>query len=104
VAYYRSDYSAQSLGELMNELARVADGVLLPPILAAGLDLAPGDLLPVNAFLEKDTPFRTEFTVVGSFDYFPTMQNGQQVLVATWIIWRRLPEGHAARDLAAARC
>jgi len=73
VAYFRSDYASQSLGELMNRLAAKPNGVLLPSTLAEQLTLNRGDLVRININLSKQSLVQFDFEVAGTFDYFPTM-------------------------------
>ena len=77
IAYYRPDYSAQPLGELMNRLAATDDGMLVPASIAEGVHLSAGDRLRVNVVIEEQEQHTFEFALVGTFDYFPTMFPGQ---------------------------
>ena len=107
VCYYRADYSALSLGELMNRLGSKPDGVLLPSFIADRLQLHEGDQLPIQFRIGTDTSAPVQFTLVGTFDYFPTMLSEQRpVIIANldyiqmetggnliWDIWLRLEPG-----------
>jgi putative ABC transport system permease protein len=107
VSYYRSDYSALPLGELMNRLGSRSDGILLPSYVATQLQLGVGNKLPIRVVVGKDTSAPIEMTIVGTFDYFPTMYRElASVVVANldylqtetggglpWDIWLRLKPG-----------
>jgi len=71
VAYWREDFATESLGTLMNQLAGVPNGVLMPRDVLTRYVLNPGDTvrLTVDTFGKQ-----TELTlqVVGSFKRFPT--------------------------------
>jgi len=107
VCYYRSDYSALSLGELMNRLGARSDGVLLPAYIATQLQLGEGDRLPVQLRIGGDTSQPIELTLVGTFDHFPTMYSEQRAVIVAnldyiqmevagslvWDVWLRLKPG-----------
>ena len=79
-AYFRDDYARASLGELMNRLATVANGVLVPRSVAARLNLGVGDRLRANVLVAGTTRQVFEYTIVGLFEYFPTMRfEGDQI-------------------------
>jgi len=73
VTYFRSDYAREPLGELMNRLGTRQDALLLPEQLAAELQVAPGDPLRLNVLVDEEVRKGIDFTVVGTFAYFPTM-------------------------------
>jgi putative ABC transport system permease protein len=73
VIYFRSDYVNGSLGELMNRLAEVPNGILVPSELLRTLMLRVGDPVRLNVNTYGNTLMPFEFHVVGTFDYFPTM-------------------------------
>ncbi len=72
-AYFREDYARASLGELMNRLAMVPNGVLVPRSIAARLNLGVGDRLRANVLVAGNDRQLFEYTIVGLFEYFPTM-------------------------------
>jgi putative ABC transport system permease protein len=73
VAYFRPDYARASLGALMNLLALEPESLLVPTYVAEQLALEVGDTLRVNTYVYDNTLMPFEFTVVGTFDHFPTM-------------------------------
>jgi len=107
VCYYRSDYSALSFGELMNRLGATPDGVLLPSFIANQLQISEGDKLPVQLRIGMDTSEPIQFTLVGTFERFPTMLSEQRAVIIAnldhiqmetggnllWDIWLRLKPG-----------
>ena len=128
VAYFRRDFSAYPLGELMNRLAARGDGLLVPARLAEKLQIAEGDQIALSLRLDslvpgspgvgnpQDTASAIRFTVVGTFDYFPTMYEEQAYVVVAnlahlqletggplpFSVWARLqPEADTDKILAA---
>lgn len=73
IAYYRADYSKESLGTLMNRLASTEEGILVPEDVAGRLYLSEGDLLRVNVVVEGEKQQTFDLVLVGTFQYFPTM-------------------------------
>lgn len=83
VAYFRSDYARVSLGELMNRLAQVPQGILLPYSVAAKSGLGLGDRVSINVKVADDTRLRFDAEIVGLLSFFPTSYPDQNpVLVA----------------------
>ena len=70
-AYWREDFSEDTLGELMNQLALYSDGVLVSRSMADAYSIGYGDLVPVNILVYGEA-IPVEMIVVGVFDYFPT--------------------------------
>jgi len=71
VAYFRPDFSPQSLGHLMNRLATVPSGIIVSRRLLARTGMHVGDVLPLQGLV----PLRTDrvlFEIVGVASYFPT--------------------------------
>ncbi len=71
-AYFRDDFSADNMGTLMNELGLNLDGVLVPTSLMTDNGVALGDQLAISINAGSAT-YNRDFTVVGSYDYFPTV-------------------------------
>jgi len=71
VAFWRNDFSSQSLGGLMNALASVPEGVLLPRSVMQSLQLQVGD--PVQIQVQTDNQANELlFQIVGDLELFPT--------------------------------
>lgn len=71
VTFWRDDFSAVSLGEMMNALASSPDAVLLSNTFMRQHILQPGDILRINVdTFGQRTPI--DFKVAGDFDLFPT--------------------------------
>ena len=81
VAFWRADFAPESLGSLMNRLAQVPDGVLIPQAVRLENHLNIGDVVRVRLEIGEQT-LLTSMTVVGTFDYFPTWTPGQELLLA----------------------
>ena len=72
VAAFRSDYSRDSLGELMNRLAMRADGVLISQTMLDQYGLQIGDTLTLRTTVET-LVFEMNHTIVGVYNVFPTV-------------------------------
>ncbi len=79
-AWFRPDYAAESLGSLMNRLAQVPDGVLVSREYLEANSLQIGDRLQLWVFPDFGISVREPFTVVGAYEYFPTVY-GDKVTV-----------------------
>ena len=80
VAYFRDDYAPVPLGELLNRLGAQPSGILVTPKFLGTLGLNIGDTLPLDVMVQAETQ-HIEFTVVGTFDEFPTMYESQSTAV-----------------------
>jgi len=80
VAYWRRDYAPVPLGELMNRLALSHDGLIVPRQALSQTGLNIGDKLRLEVGVEYDR-VGMEFTIVGVYDYFPTVYPAQEPAV-----------------------
>ena len=73
VAYWRDDFAVASLGDLMNALGGLRDGVLVPHdvMVQNGLSYGQRVRVLVRATTE-DEPVQLDLRVAGDFDLFPT--------------------------------
>jgi len=78
VAWFRSDFANESLGNLMNRLALTTDGVLISRAALEKQGVKPGDQI---SMLVTNNTLRTtmQFTIVGTYDYFPTVYDEQSL-------------------------
>lgn len=72
VAFYRDDFSAAPLGDLMNRLGRVRNGVLVSRRALEQYNILEGQKLNVEVTVETAAQ-SIEFVVVGVYDLFPTV-------------------------------
>lgn len=72
VLFFRSDFGPVSLGEMMNQLALREDAVLLSETLLARGQFEIGDKVHIRVNV-NDIPLETDFTIAGTFRYFPTV-------------------------------
>ena len=79
IAFFRSDFSPSSLGELMNALALEWSGALVDPELLATTGLSVGDRLLLQMDISQASI--VEFTIVGTLDMFPTVYPDDYPLV-----------------------
>ena len=77
VAFWRDDYSSQSLPELMAQLDATPDGVLVHSAFMRRGALALGDLVELGIRIDGRV-VGIDMVVVGSFDQFPTWIPGQE--------------------------
>ena len=71
VAYWRSDFSPDKLGGLLNALATTPEGVLVPQAFMRERALRVGDYIRIDVRLYGGK-VELSAQIVGSFDYFPT--------------------------------
>lgn len=81
VAWFRSDFSQEPLVAMMNRLASTSDGVLVPRDILTNFELQIGDQIPVTVGTSFSQSTSTQLTIVGSYDYFPTMYTEQGVML-----------------------
>ncbi len=81
VAFWRNDFSEQSLGELMNALALTPDGVLIPQSAMNQEALNLGDVLQVSVADDLGINVRIPLKIVGSFRLFPGWYPDQGILL-----------------------
>jgi len=80
-AFYREDFTGQSLGALMNLLGMEPMGVLVPRTLAEEYGLQVSDRLNISAII-LDQVVERELIIVGMYDYFPTIYpDGRTTLI-----------------------
>ena len=72
VLFFRSDFGQASLGELMNLLAQREDAVILSQQALERGNFEIGDKVHVRVNV-ADVPLETDFTVAGTFEFFPTV-------------------------------
>ncbi len=73
-AYYRNDFSTESLGAMMNALAANPKGILVSQSMLDQSGLKVGDRMNVSASVGIiDQGFSEDMVIVGTFDYFPTV-------------------------------
>ncbi len=79
ISFWRSDFADESLGELMNRLATLQDGILVTKAFAARHSLVPGDLitLSISSYQEETS---MDFHIAGTFELFPTYYPGTRTL------------------------
>lgn len=80
VAWFRSDLSSASPGELMNRLALQPDGILAPRFLLEVTHLDVGDQLQLRVIIEE-VQLIASFTIAGVYDYFPTVYEDKPTVV-----------------------
>ena len=81
VAWFRFDFARESLGSLMNRLAPIPAGILVSQGFLDRHNLHIGDHIEIQVFADYDAVFSEPFTVVGVYDYFPTVYDDQVTVV-----------------------
>jgi putative ABC transport system permease protein len=71
-AFYREDFSKESLGAMMNAMALEPAGVLIPSQLVEEFGFEIGDLMTMSLNV-KGQKFVHDLVVVGIYDFFPTV-------------------------------
>jgi len=78
VAWFRPDFAHEPLGALMNRLALAQDNILVSQDFLAGHGLRVGDQIPVLVEIDAALGVRADFTIAGTFDYFPTVYEEEE--------------------------
>jgi putative ABC transport system permease protein len=81
IAWWRADLAPEPLGGLMNRLAMASDGILVSQGFLASNALQIGDQIPIQVDATEIFKARSLFTIVGVFDYFPTVYEEQRITV-----------------------
>lgn len=81
VTWFRSDLARESLGALMNRLALIDDGILVSEEFLTQNQLNIGDVVNMHVITDFGSSIRANFTVVGVYDYFPTVYPDQTAVV-----------------------
>ncbi len=80
-AWFRSDFSSESLGALMNRLATSSDAVLVSQRFLEDNVLQIGDRLPILVLTDAGVSVNTNFTIAGVYSYFPTVYDDQVAVI-----------------------
>jgi hypothetical protein len=72
VLFFRDDFGRASLGELMNLLAQREDAVILSDYAFERGNFEIGDKVHIRVNV-ADIPLETDFTIAGTYEYFPTV-------------------------------
>ena len=72
-AWFRQDFAQEPLGSLMNRLALTPDAILVPQQLLREHPIQIGDKIPVRVVVVRGTSVTSPFTVVGTYEHFPTV-------------------------------
>ena len=81
VAWWRSDLALEPLGGLMNQLASASDGILVSQKFLKNNSLQLGDQIPIQVDATVYLKTQARFTIVGFYDYFPTVYEDQRITV-----------------------
>jgi putative ABC transport system permease protein len=81
VAWFRPDFASEPLGELMNRLALAQDNVLVPHDFMVEHNLWIGAQIPILITSDTFSSIRSNFTIVGTYDYFPTVYEDRLVVI-----------------------
>jgi putative ABC transport system permease protein len=77
VAWWRSDLAQETLASLMARLASMPDGILVSRTFLSQYGLQIGAQLDIRVSATDYTRASSTFTIVGSYDYFPTVYEEQ---------------------------
>jgi putative ABC transport system permease protein len=78
VAWYRSDFSTEALGGLMNRLALAPNGVLVSRTFLSQTGLNIGDPLRVRVTIPLMETSQVTFSIAGFYDFFPTVYEEEE--------------------------
>ncbi|MEZ4707899.1 MAG: ABC transporter permease [Caldilineaceae bacterium] len=72
-AWFRYDFARESLGALMNRLAALPEGILVPQQFLAANNLRINDRIEVQVLADFGASMTEQFVVVGTYEHFPTV-------------------------------
>lgn len=112
VTWFRQDLIGESLGSLMNRLASSQNGILVSQDFLANNSLLMGDQISTRINVSKVISVRSDFKIVGTYNYFPTVYEDDLPAIIgnfdylslisgapmTYGVWLKLEPG-ADRDL-----
>ncbi len=81
VSWFRSDFGGESLGAMMNRLAATPDGILVSEGFLRANNLRAGEKLEIYVLADGGASLTDTFTVVGTYRYFPTVYEQEEVAV-----------------------
>ncbi len=81
VAWFREDFAKEPLGALMNRLAMTSEAVLVPDGFLEENHLQIGDQVPMLVVIDYDLKVRSIFVIAGTYKYFPTVYDEDEVVV-----------------------
>jgi len=113
VAYFRDDFADETLGGLMNRLATSGNAILVSEEIMEANEIFIGDDISLNVGINYEFHVIDRFKVVGSFKYFPTVYEDQEVsfignlehlnffigLTPPHDIWMSLARGYTGDDV-----
>ena len=112
VSWFRSDFADDSLGGLMNRLAAAPEALLVSRAFLNEHLLRVGDRLDIWVILEPGISMRTDFYVSGVYDYFPTVEQDEIVMIANldylhliggaiyaYEVWLRAPDNDRGEEV-----
>ncbi len=112
VSWFRSDFADDPLGGLMNRLAAAPEAVLVSREFLTEHLLNIGDRLDIWVVLEPGITMRTDFLISGVYDYFPTVQQDEIVMIANldylhliggaiypYEVWLRSPDNDRGEEV-----
>ena len=77
VLFYRADFGAESLGEMMNRLAQHEDGVIVSDKVMERGGYEIGDRIRLRINVADVMLHEADFTIAGTYAYFPTVYEAQ---------------------------
>lgn len=80
-AWFRPDFANESLGAMMNRLALLPEGILVSQDFLEEHNLRAGDRLEAVVSIENLMSVWSEFTIVGTYNYFPTVYEDKVTFV-----------------------
>ncbi|MEM7134129.1 MAG: ABC transporter permease [Chloroflexota bacterium] len=81
VSWFRSDFAGESFGSLMNRLAPLPDGILVPQPFLERHNLHVNDRLEIQVLADFGATLNESFTIVGAYNHFPTVYEDELTVV-----------------------
>ncbi len=80
-AWFRPDFANESLGAMMNRLALQPEAILVSQDFLEEHNLRAGDTLEVVVSIENLMSVWSEYTIVGTYNYFPTVYDNDVAFI-----------------------
>lgn len=81
VLWFRSDLARESVGALMNRLATRDEGILVSQQFLTENQLKGGDAIDIHVLTDFGASVKTQFTIVGVYDHFPTVYDDKVTVI-----------------------
>lgn len=80
-SYFRRDFANHSLGEMLNRLGTIENGIIVPRMVLTRTGLTIGDEINLDMVLASLDSYKLRFEIVDVYDYFPTVYSSKPAVI-----------------------